>query len=290
MAKKIQSGDEYKVMHQKSTAKKIANIFSFLWIICVTLPVCYVIYTRADAIKEFVVVKGVYEANKALMDQYATLSNDLVNKINVSKYTSKIKVPEIKLDNVVEKTEKVNKTANILSKVGVKEATKVADTTSALQKQVDKINTQIKESTENITKTLQSDLTNALKEELSEFGANQMQKQLSLNDTNYKNLVADRYGIMTEGQREITSSIYKEFSNSKVSGVRNVMTAINKYFKWFALGVLIIVFIITLIPVIIAKKIAKIFTKNLNKCPYCGKVYFSKQGKLGLLGFLKFWK
>lgn len=290
MVKKVKSGDEYKVMHQKSTAKKIANIFSFLWIICVTLPVCYVIYTRADAIKEFVVVKGVYEANKALMDQYATLSNDLVNKININKYTSKIKVPEIKLDTVVEKTEKVNKAANILSKVGVKEATKVADTTSALQAQVDKINNQIKTSTENITKTLQSDLTSALKTELSEFGSNQMQKQLSLNDTNYKNLVADRYGIMTENQRKITSSIYKEFSNSKVSGVRNVMTAINKYFKWFALGVLVIVFIITLIPVIIAKKIAKIFTKNLNKCPYCGKVYFSKQGKLGLLGFLKFWK
>ncbi|MBD5398326.1 hypothetical protein HDR60_02365 [bacterium] len=290
MVKKVKSGDEYKVMHQKSTAKKIANIFSFLWIICVTLPVCYVIYTRADAIKEFVVVKGVYEANKALMDQYTTLSNDLVNKININKYTSKIKVPEIKLDTVVEKTEKVNKAANILSKVGVKEATKVADTTSALQAQVDKINNQIKTSTENITKTLQSDLTSALKTELSEFGSNQMQKQLSLNDTNYKNLVADRYGIMTENQRKITSSIYKEFSNSKVSGVRNVMTAINKYFKWFALGVLVIVFIITLIPVIIAKKIAKIFTKNLNKCPYCGKVYFSKQGKLGLLGFLKFWK
>ncbi|MGN0929448.1 MAG: hypothetical protein ACI4N3_02295 [Alphaproteobacteria bacterium] len=290
MVKKVKSGDEYEVLHQKSTAKKIANIFSFLWIICVTLPVCYIIYTKADAIKEFAVVKGVYEANKALMDQYTTLSNDLVNKININKYTSKIKVPEIKLDSVVEKTEKVNKVASGLSKLGVKEATKVADTTSALQAQVDKINNQIKTSTENITKTLQSDLTNALKTELSEFGSNQMQKQLSLNDTNYKNLVAGRYGIMTEGQRKITTSIYKEFSNSKISGVKSIMTAINTYFKWFVLGVVVIVFIITLIPVIIAKKIAKIFTKNLNKCPYCGKVYFSKQGKLGLLGALKFWK
>lgn len=290
MVKKATSGDEYKILHQTSTAKKIAKIFSFLWIICITIPVCYVIYSKADAIKEFVVVKGVYEANKALMDQYTTLSNDLVKKININKYTSKISIPEIKLDSVVEKTEKVNKTANILSKVGVKEATKVADTTSALQKQVDKINNQIKTSTENITKTLQSDLTSALKQELSEFGANQMQKQLSLNDTNYKNLVADRYGIITETQRKITASIYKEFSNSKVSGVKTVMQAINKYYRWFAYGVIALVFIITLIPVIIAFKIAKIFTKNFNKCPYCGKVYFSKQGKLGLLGVLKFWK
>lgn len=290
MVKKATSGDEYKILHQTSTAKKIAKIFSFLWIICITIPVCYVIYSKADAIKEFVVVKGVYEANKALMDQYTTLSNDLVKKININKYTSKISIPEIKLDSVVEKTEKVNKTANILSKVGVKEATKVADTTSALQKQVDKINNQIKTSTENITKTLQSDLTSALKQELSEFGANQMQKQLSLNDTNYKNLVADRYGIVTETQRKITSSIYKEFSNSKVSGMKTVMQAINKYYRWFAYGVIALVFIITLIPVIIAFKIAKMFTKNFNKCPYCGKVYFSKQGKLGLLGVLKFWK
>lgn len=290
MVKKATSGDEYKILHQTSTAKKIAKIFSFLWIICITIPVCYVIYSKADAIKEFVVVKGVYEANKALMDQYTTLSNDLVKKININKYTSKISIPEIKLDSVSEKTEKVNKAATTLSKFGVKKADKVADTSSALQQQVDKINNQIKTSTENITKTLQSDLTAALKQELSEFGANQMQKQLSLNDTNYKNLVADRYGIITETQRKITSSIYKEFSNSKISGVKTVMQAINKYYRWFAWGVIALVFIITLIPVIIAFKIAKIFTKNFNKCPYCGKVYFSKQGKLGLLGFLKFWK
>ena len=290
MVKKVQTGDEYKVMHETSTAKKIANIFTVLWILGITAPVCYTIFTKADSIKEFVIVKTVYEANKTLMKQYTDLSNNLVSKININKYTSKIKVPEIKLDNLTDKTEKVNKTANMLSKFGVKEANKVADTSSKLQAQVDKVNKEIKDSAQNITKTLEADITKALKDELNDFASNQMQKQLNLSQTNYKNLTSDKYGILTVSQRNITHSNYSEFSKSNLPMVKNVITSINTYYKWISLGILGIAFIITLLPVFIAFKIAKIFTKNFNKCPYCGKVYFSKSGKFGILSFLKFWK
>ena len=290
MVKKIvKSGEEYQIKKQKSLAKKIAWSFSFLWIVFAIFPVVNYFYKNSVAIRNFVVVSGVYEANKVLMDQYNDLSNNLSKNINISKYTAKISVPEIKLDKVSAKTEKVSKTANLLSKVGVKGANKVADTSEALQKQVDKVNKEIKEKTEDVAKTLERDLDKALKDELKSFGQNQMQKQLNLSDANYKNLTAGNYGIMTEGARKASSSIYAEVSKTKIGVVRNLMKQINTYYDWISYGVMALIIVIGLVPVIIALKIAKMFSDTFTTCPYCGKIFISKKAKLKLLQIIKFW-
>ena len=283
------NNDEYKLLHQKSIIKRIASLFNICWVLLIVIPLQYFIYTNSNSIKEFVVVKGVYEANSALLDQYTDLSNNLVSKININKYTSKIKIPEIKLDAIEDATSKVNKTASIASKFGIKGADKVVDTTSQLQAQVDKINNQIKTETANLTKTLESDINKALKEELNNLATSSMQKQLGLSEKAYKNLLAGRYGIMSEAQRNATKSIYKEFEVSKKDTIKDVISMINKYFVWFTLAVMLVVFVVSLIPVYFVMKFSKLFTKNFNKCPYCGKVYLAKLNKLSLLGIFKFW-
>ncbi len=290
MVKKVvKSGEEYQLKKQVSLAKKIAWIFSFLWIIFVVFPVANYFYKNSNAIRNFVVVSGVYETNKVLMDQYNDLSANLSKHINISKYTSKISIPEIKLDKVSEKTEKISKTASLLSKVGVKNADKVADKSEALQKQVDKVNKEIKEKTEEISKTLERDLDKALKDELKSFGQNQMQKQLNLNDTNYKNLVAGNYGFATENARKISASIYSEISKTKIGVVRNLMTKINTYYNWISYGVLVLIIVIGFVPVIIVLKVAKMLSTTFTTCPYCGKIFVSKRAKLKLLSLIKFW-
>lgn len=287
--KTVKSGEEYKLKKQTSRAKKIAWVFSFLWIIFAIFPAVNYFYKNSSAIRNFVVVSGVYEANKVLMDQYNDLSNNLSKNINISKYTAKISVPEIKLDKVSAKTEKVSKTANLLSKVGVKGAGKVADTSEALQKQVDKVNKEIKEKAEDIAKTLERDLDKALKDELKSFGQNQMQKQLNLSDANYKNLTSGNYGIMTDGARKISASIYAEISKTKIAVVKNLMTQINTYYNWISYGVMALIILIGLIPVIVSLKIAKMLSTTFTTCPYCGKIFVSKQAKLKLLKLIKFW-
>ena len=290
MVKKVvKSGEEYQLKKQKSKAKKIAWVFSILWIIFAIFPAVNYFYKNSTAIRNFVVVSGVYEANKVLMDQYNDLSNNLSKNINISKYTAKISVPEIKLDKVSAKTEKVSKTANLLSKVGVKGAGKVADTSEALQKQVDKVNKEIKEKAEDIAKTLERDLDKALKDELKSFGQNQMQKQLNLSDANYKNLTSGNYGIMTDGARKISASIYAEISKTKIAVVKNLMTQINTYYNWISYGVMALIILIGLIPVIVSLKIAKMLSTTFTTCPYCGKIFVSKQAKLKLLKLIKFW-
>ncbi len=287
--KTVKSGEEYKLKKQTSRAKKIAWVFSFLWIIFAIFPAVNYFYKNSSAIRNFVVVSGVYEANKVLMDQYNDLSNNLSKNINISKYTAKISVPEIKLDKVSEKTEKVSKTAGFLSKVGVKGANKVADKSDAIQKQVDKVNKEIKEKTSEVAKTLERDLDKALKDELKSFGQNQMQKQLNLTDANYKNLVNGNYGIMTDGARKISASIYAEISKTKIGVVRNLMKQINTYYDWISYGVIALMILVGLVPVVIALKIAKMISGTFTTCPYCGKVFLSKKAKFKLLSFIKFW-
>ncbi len=289
MVKNVKSGDEYKVLKQKSKAKKIAWGLSILWIVLAVVPVLDFVYKNSNSLRDFVVIKGVYEANSALMSQYNTMSDDLLKSINVSKYTSKIDVPEIKLDKISGKTDKVAKTANVLSKFGVKGADKVADTSAALQKQVDKINNEIKEKTQSVSKALEQDLNKALRQELKSFGEKQMQKQLQLSDANYKNLLAGRYGIITEGERKISSSIYAELSKNKSSTVKGVISYINKYYKWISYAILALIVLVGLVPVVIMLKIAKMFTNNFTQCPYCNKIFLSKKAKLGILSKLKFW-
>lgn len=287
--KTVKSGEEYQLKKQTSKAKKIAWVFSFLWIVFALFPAVNYFYKNSNAIRNFVVVSGVYEANKVLMDQYNDLSNNLSKNINISKYTAKISVPEIKLDKVSEKTEKVSKTAGFLAKVGVKGADKVADKSDALQKQVDKVNKEIKEKTEGVAKTLERDLDKALKDELKSFGQNQMQKQLNLSDANYKNLVSGNYGIMTDGARKISASIYGELSKTKIGVVRNLMKQINTYYNWISYGVIALMIVIGLIPVIVALKIAKMISGTFTTCPYCGKIFLSKKAKFKILSLIKFW-
>lgn len=289
MVKTVQSGNEYKVLKQKSKAKKIAWVLSILWVVLVVVPVLNFVCKNSNSLRDFIVIKGVYEANSALMSQYNTMSDDLLKSINISKYTSKIDIPEIKLDKLSDKTEKVAKGASVLSKFGVKGADKVADTSATLQKQVDKINTEIKEKTQAVSKALEQDLNKALKKELQSFGEKQMQKQLQLSDVNYKNLLADRYGIMTEGERKISSSIYTELSKNKSSTVRSIISYINKYYTWISYAILVLIVLIGFVPVVIMFKIAKMFVDNFTTCPYCKKIFLSKKAKLGILSKFKFW-
>ena len=126
-------GEEYKILKQKSTPKKMAKCFIVLWVLCVMTPVLYFSLTKSVQIKEYAVVKGFYEANAVLMKQYNDFSNQVISSIDIAKYTSKIDIPQIKLDKVSQASTKVNQTTQALSALGVKGVDKVTDTSAALQ-------------------------------------------------------------------------------------------------------------------------------------------------------------
>ena len=59
--------------------------------------------------------------------------------------------------------------------------------------------------------------------------------------------------------------------------------------KMKVMVIAVLVLVVGLLPVVIALKIAKLFTDNFTKCPYCGKVFLSKKAKFGIISKLKFW-
>lgn len=280
-------GEEYKILKQKSTPKKIAKCFIVLWVLCVMTPVLYFSLTKSVQIKEYAVVKGFYEANAVLMKQYNDFSNQVISSIDIAKYTSKIDIPQIKLDKVSQASTKVNQTTQALSALGVKGVDKVTDTSAALQQQIDKANAQIKDATLKAQKALQTDIQSALKKEVTTLANGQVQKQLNLSNKAYKIFSAGNFGLLKGEARANTSLIYSELAKNSKGVFKDGISLIDKYFKWISWAVSALLFIILLIPVVLAWWIAKKLSANFTECPYCGKVFLSKAGKFNLLKMLK---
>ena len=51
MAKKATTGEEYKVLKQRSIPKTIAKVFILIWTLVVIAPVMYIILAKGDSIK-----------------------------------------------------------------------------------------------------------------------------------------------------------------------------------------------------------------------------------------------
>lgn len=287
MVKKATSGEEYKILKQTSTPKKIAKILILAWTICVIAPVMYVCLTQAVLLKEFVVVKSVGALNGLLQNQYTNLTSDVIQKVDIQKYTSQIKVPEIKLDQVTETTEKVAKASGALAKLGVKNADKVESSTKALQEQLNQANTKLQASIEQIQKTLETDIQAALTKELSGLADTQVQKQLGISSSAYARLVKGDFGFKTAAEREATTMIYQELAQAQKGLLTQVLSYLDCYFNWVKWAVTVLAFVILLVPVVLVWWIAKKLSANFTQCPYCGKVFLSKAAKFNLLKLFK---
>lgn len=289
MCANVSSGEEYKLMKQKSTPVKVAKIFFWIWFLLVIIPSVYFSSTYSVNIKEFAVVKAVYEGNKVLINQYSNLSDKVFQKVNIDKYTANIKVPEIKLDSVSNVATKTNTVASKLSKLGVKEAAKVEDSTAAVQKQIDKVNQQLKTSVDQIKTALDKDIKAGLKKDLDELGGDQIKKQLALSDKAYKNMSSGKYGLMSKQERDVTAGIYKELAQNKKGVFKDLIAAVEKYYRWISLGVIVLILVVTFIPPFVVLKIAKKLSVTFTECPYCSKVFVTKANAMSILKLVKFW-
>ena len=191
------------------------------------------------------------------------------------------------MDKVAQTTDKVEKTANALSKLGLKGADKVVDTTSALQTQVDKINRQIQDVTLKTKKILETDIQAALKKEVTALADNQVQKQLNLTDAVYQNFSSGDFGLLSSDKQKNTSAIYAELAKGATGVFKDTISFIDKYFKLITWVVSALLFIVMLLPIVVVWWIAKKLSSNFTECPYCGKVFLSKAGKLNLLKMFK---
>lgn len=283
------NGEEYKLLHQTAPLVKAARIFFLLWVLFIVVPAVCFTATRADSIKEFAVVKAIARANAVLTEQYAAFTDKVLSGVDIQRYTAKIKVPEIKLDKVEQAAEKTNKVASTLSKLGIKEAAKVGDSSALLQKQIDGLNKQLSTTTEQIKKSLNTEIQDGLKKELSGLSQTQIKKQLALSDASYQNLVNNKYGLMSEADRSVTKTIYNELAGNKNDVFKDLFNGIEKYYTPVFYVLVVLILIVTLIPPFVVMKLAKKFSAVFTQCPYCNKVFMTKKNKLSLIKLFKFW-
>ena len=282
--------EEYKILKQKQPLMKAAGLFFWIWIAAVTCPAVYLILSHATDIREFAVVSAVGKANGFLNEQYSAFADRVLKEVKIDKYTDKIKIPEIKLDKlekVNEVAEKTKKASSLLSKLGVKKADKIEDTTELLQKQVDKANQQIRENIDKVKTTLNKEVGDGLKKEIDSLAATQIRKQLALSDASHKALEKGKYGIVSQEERQITKTIYTELAGNKNGVFKDLIAGMEKYYKWIMAAVLLLVIVITMIPPVLVKKIAKKLSGTFTECPYCGKVFISKANALNIFKLLK---
>ncbi len=283
------NGEEYKLLHQTAPLVKAARIFFLLWVLFIVVPAVCFTATRADSIKEFAVVKAIARANAVLTEQYAAFTDKVLSGVDIQRYTVKIKVPEIKLDKVEQAAEKTNKVASTLSKLGIKEAAKVGDSSALLQKQIDGLNKQLSTTTEQIKKSLNTEIQDGLKKELSGLSQTQIKKQLALSDASYQNLVNNKYGLMSKADRSVTKTIYNELAGNKNDVFKDLFNGIEKYYTPVFYVLVVLILIVTLIPPFVVMKLAKKFSAVFTQCPYCNKVFMTKKNKLSLIKLFKFW-
>ncbi|MCL2440098.1 MAG: hypothetical protein FWD15_06355 [Alphaproteobacteria bacterium] len=355
--KTVKSGEEYKLLNTKSTSKKIAFIFSFFWFMLVAVPATYITFMKSETLQKYLVVRGVYEANKYLLSQYDELRDRLTKRMDINKLTSKIKVPTINADSLVssldsatKEVDDISKQANDLAKqiadvkrqidsaigsansvkvatasgllrnVGVKapadpmaglanvskrisdissqatnkatafaaRAADISNKTTRIRNEVAGVNDRVKSAVSDAASTLATDFNKALHDEITAFGHGHMQSALNLSDANFKRLVANQYGLTGAAEKNL-ESIYAEFQGTQTLGIRHMMDYIKAYWTWIKIALIVIVAIITLVPIILAFKIAKTITGLVERCPHCNKLFIPKRAKFNVLNFLKFW-
>lgn len=287
MAKTVTAGEEYNLKKQTSTPKKIAKVLIGFWILGVVVPAVWFFLTKADVIKQYALVKTVGMLDSVLQTQYTTLTDNVISKININKYTSQIKVPTVNLDSVSEKADKVQKASSALSKLGLKNADVVESSSKALQEKINKINADLQKNVQGVQKTLETDIQTALKKELSGLAGTQVQKQLGLSQASYNRLIKGEYGLLGDASQKTTASLYQELSKSNLSFLKQIMSFLDKYFIFLRWGVTILVGVILLIPAFVVWWIVKKLSATFAECPYCHKVFISKKGKLGILKLFK---
>lgn len=276
-----------KLLKQKSTPKKIAKIFALIWIVCLICPVMYLLYAYTGAVKEFMVVKGLAEVNNTLTTQYEQFTDSLLSGINLKGLSDKIKIPELKTDSLEKSLQQIEAASALLKKTKLVKTDQLDNTVKEIEGKINQLNAQMKQTVEEVQKTVQKQLQADLKKQISSFAGTQVQKQLGLSDTAYTVLRKESFGLFSAEGRKASSSVYAELVKNKDGFLSGSLKIVDRYFVWVICVIAVLALVILLIPVFLVFWVAKKLSATFAECPYCGKVFLSKQGKLSILKVLK---
>ena len=294
--------------------KVIFAIFSVMWIALVAWYPLHVKHMYSDSIKQSTVVAIFYDLQRNIADQYAQMLNGIKKSINLEKPISqvidKVKMAETQVAKVTDTTAKASETTakakNTTS--GVKALSGIAGkfgvNTSGIDNAVnsvdntigkaDKAIAQVDDTAQLVNKKLASvekDLTRAAKTEVDKVIDDAIKSQLdsagSMLLTNYDIKHVYPWNPSSWG---VARKIYAELVKSDLDFVQTIIKTVNKYFGYFAWGLVIIAWAAGLyIWLAIRKKVKGIIAPFI-VCPRCGHTFADKRTAVSLLKVFQPWK
>ena len=294
--------------------KVIFAIFSVIWIALVAWYPLHVKHMYSDSIKQSTVVAIFYDLQRNIADQYNKMLQGIKKSINLEKpigqVIDKVKMAESQVSKVTDTTAKASDATNkakdttsgvralsgLAGKFGVK--------TSGIDKAVDKVDNSIGKADNAIAKVdstaqLVNQKLASVEKELTKAAQTEVDKVID--DAIKKNI--DSAGAMLLTKYDIkhvypwnpsswptARKIYAELVKSDLDFVHTIIKTVNKYFGYFAWGLVIIAWAAGLyIWLNVRKKVMGIIRPFI-VCPRCGHTFSDRRTMVGLLKVLQPWK
>ncbi|MBO4625960.1 MAG: hypothetical protein J5679_01625 [Alphaproteobacteria bacterium] len=290
------------------------GVFSVIWIALVIWFPLHVKNTYSDSIKQSTVVAIFYDLQRNIADSYEKMLNGIKKSINLEKPIAQV-IDKVKMaeDSVTKVTDTTAKASNTTAKAknttsGVKALSGIAGkfgvNTSGVDKAVasadkaigkaDSAIAQVDDTAALVNKKLngiEKDLTKAAKAEVDKVIDDAIKSQV---DSSVSMLLT-KYNIKHVYPWEPSSwptarKIYAELVKSDVDFVQTIIKTVNKYFGYFAWGLVIAAWAAGLYIWLTVRKKVKHMISPFIVCPRCGHTFADKRTVISMLKVFQPWK
>ena len=297
MAKEVKfterNGEKF-VAKKTSWVKKVKLTFWTLTALWFAVAIIFPLWVKdnySGPIKRSLVVSMFFDLQQGIADQYAHLMNGIKKSINlerpISVAISKVKVASKPAAEAQKATGRAQKLTGIAGQFGVnvkavdKAVEGAADTTNALNSQLDKI---------------EKDLVKIGQAEVDAMIDDAIRKQLDKATGGMSGVLLTRYKTDSIAPWRpstwgISNKIYMEIERSSKSTVQIIMGTINTYFGYVAWGLIAIVWAAAFAGWFMAFGKFKMLIAPFIVCPNCGHAFTNnKRVALSVLKIFQPWK
>jgi len=299
-------------------AKRIFVIVSVIWLLFVAMFPLYVKHHYSGPIKKSIVVSMFFDLQRNIAEQYERLLAGIKDSINLEKPVAaaidKVKLAQDKVNKVTDTTAKAkDTTAKAKETTGsVKKLTGLAGMfgvkTDGVDKALDKANATVDKANKGIEKVddtaamvnkqldkVQTELVKVTQIEVDKMIDNAIKKQLDKSSGGLGTTFLTNYGIKhvypwRPSSWPVAVKIYNDLEKSDLGVVQILTRTVNHYFGFVAWGLVIAAWAAGLFIWSLILKKYKMFVAPFLVCPRCGHTYADKRTAMSLLKALQPWK
>ncbi len=299
-------------------AKRVFAIVSVVWLLFVAMFPLYIKHHYAEPIKKSMVVSMFFDLQRNIQEQYARLLSGIKDAINLEKPVAiaidKVKIVQTNVNKVNDVTAAAKeKTAAAKAQTdGAKKITGLAKMfgvkTDAVDKVIDTADSGIAQANKGIAKVddttamvnrqldkVQTDLVKLTQIEVDKIIDAAIKKELDNASGGLGTTLLTDYGVKhvypwRPSSWPVGVKIYNDLEKSNLGIVQILTRTVNSYFAYVAWGLVVAGWILGIFIWSLIYKKYKFTVAPFLVCPRCGHTYADKRTAISLLKALQPWK